>query len=419
MRGSSNLSASALNYLQSLEKNSAALRKGSSAKNLANRPRKPSISEIISQARRQTSLSRHNSDDYDALSESFKSSIFDEVSGRGEKVVIFSDSEGEKSPILPRGSLTTNNGAASLEQIRQLRNSIDQSLISVPESRTNKTVKIKAEDLLKKTQKKISKKETAPSRPVDEPEERKSPTMMKRSPFKKAIESESSDAESIVFDEVFEQPPQPPPKKEEAEQKTGKKSREPEPEFESETESESESSSASSDSTSESESTLESEDDSSSSSSSSSEDKSSSTASTIKKSAKSSNPVSLADYDYDFPTPKEASPEADGISESFRKLSVISEKDEEQKSESVESRKIRKNKKHKELQNCQSNLHNMMEKIVETHVKMINELNEIEWKAVNDWQQMRDRFENKKGPGMNELKRIIDERLAHKRYSSF
>lgn len=214
------LSSSALNYLESLERNAKALRGNNNT--FANKKdessaiptskqistttllkRRESISDIINQARRRSSLSRTNSEDLDFLNESLKSSTFDQSD--------YSSSESEESHeekrILPLGTPGQQVGRKSLKDIRELRNSIDQSLIKTPELKMLRT-KVGVEET-----KKLRHFESIREEEVQE--ETPKPLFPTKSPFKKAIQSgsDSSDGESIVFDEVFEEVLPSPPRK--------------------------------------------------------------------------------------------------------------------------------------------------------------------------------------------------------------
>ncbi|EGT44812.1 hypothetical protein CAEBREN_15138 [Caenorhabditis brenneri] len=214
------LSSSALNYLESLERNAKALRgnnntfsnKKDESSTIATSKqistttplkRRESISDIINQARRRSSLSRTNSEDLDFLNESLKSSILDESDSSSSE----SEESHEEKRILPLGTPGQQVGRKSLKDIRELRNSIDQSLIKTPELKMLRT-KVGGEET-----KKLRHFESIREEEVQE--ETPKTVFPTKSPFKKAIQSgsDSSDGESIVFDEVFEEVLPSPPRK--------------------------------------------------------------------------------------------------------------------------------------------------------------------------------------------------------------
>ncbi|CAA88601.3 uncharacterized protein CELE_F59B10.2 [Caenorhabditis elegans] len=217
------LSSSALNYLESFERNAKALRgnnngsstsggnkkdESSTSKSIVSSPapvkRRVSISDIISQARRQVSLSRTDSEDFDFLNESLKSSVFDES--------VSSDTDSEESHeekrILPLGTPGQQVGRKSLKDIRELRNSIDQSLIKPPELKMLRS-KAAGEESKRHAHFESIQEEEKIS------EDLPTAQLPSKSPFKKAIQSgsESSDSDSIIFDEVFEEVLPSPPRK--------------------------------------------------------------------------------------------------------------------------------------------------------------------------------------------------------------
>ncbi|CAL2032904.1 unnamed protein product [Caenorhabditis brenneri] len=214
------LSSSALNYLESLERNAKALRGNNNtfsnkkdessiiptSKQISTTTplkRRESISDIINQARRRSSLSRTNSEDLDFLNESLKSSILDESDSSSSE----SEESHEEKRILPLGTPGQQVGRKSLKDIRELRNSIDQSLIKTPELKMLRT-KVGGEET-----KKLRHFESIREEEVQE--EIPKTVFPTKSPFKKAIQSgsDSSDGESIVFDEVFEEVLPSPPRK--------------------------------------------------------------------------------------------------------------------------------------------------------------------------------------------------------------
>ncbi|KAF1765570.1 hypothetical protein GCK72_005522 [Caenorhabditis remanei] len=512
------LSSSALNYLESLERNAKALRGNNNRKDdnssitstskptssIAPVKRRESFSEIINQARRQASLSRTDSEDFDFLNESLKSSVFSDSSDSESEESHEESHEGKR--ILPLGTPGQQVGRKSLKDIRELRNSIDQSLIKTPELK-----------MLRNKVTEDSKKHAhfESIREEEVPEVIPKTQLPSKSPFKKAIQSgsESSDSDSIIFDEVFEEVlPSPPRKptpvraqtapaavvqpvtaqKPMVEKKETKKKKEKTPTpSSSSSESSSESKSESSSNSESSESSSSESSSSSSSSSKSSASKAStkqdypsdfgsekSSSSTIPKvsiekpplknsNKPKENPKKPSPVPYEDFIPKIGSSSDSGKStvrethrtfeESIDKLKLENKKGKEEKNPAKEERnksfekklqikertarrssssassstvgetekemEISKRRQKKfrsrrmrseEPQTCQTNIHNMIESVIDTHVQMLDEFNQMEYAAVCEWTQVLRRFDRHDGPTSQRLREIVQQRLNRK-----
>ncbi|PIC45753.1 hypothetical protein B9Z55_005668 [Caenorhabditis nigoni] len=458
--------------------------------------RRESLSDIISQVRRQSSLSRTDSEDYDFLNESLKSSVFDE-SDSSEAESKESPEQPEEKRILPLGTPGVQVGRKSLKDIRALRNSIDQSLVKTPELKTLRSKAAVDEG------KKLTHFESIQEEELSE--EIPKTKMLAKSPFKKAIQSgsDSSDGDSIVFDEVFEEvlpspPRKPPVTAQPAPAAKVQKTKETKRKVKTPTSSESSSSSSSS---SESESST---DSSSSSSSESSTSKLSSKYGSDFESVKSSSSSSSSSTSSEASTskaspvkklstekprkskeePKEERkktspvpdirPKLNSSSESSKStvretnrtfeetLNVDKKKEDEKRKKSKEriiesekyldkdlaitermkkgsrssssssssrvgetereieiskrrDRRFRSRRRNsEEPHTCQTNVHNMVESVIDTHVQMLDDFNRMEYAAVCEWTRVLRQFDRHDGPTSQRLREIVERRLNRK-----
>ncbi|CAI5443889.1 unnamed protein product [Caenorhabditis angaria] len=433
MRSSSNLSSSALNYLESLEKSSKALRG----------KRRESISELISKVRRQTSLSRGNSDDFDGLNDSFNSS-----ESRGEKLLILSSTSSSESTesdseatqiqrILPRGTPGNKPARKSLDELRELRNSIDQSLIPDVSGPPKKVGTEKSGVEKKSTSTVPSSSSSFSFLTSSVPPSRSSPTVTqtstvlpKKSPFKKQIESESSDAESIIFDEVFEEPEvKAPPKVRPETRPEVRPKPKPKPESSSESESsESESEDEDSGTSGSSESESESESQSKTSKSESESFESESSETTIRELSESPKKPGPK-----LESPKNLQSEKSESPKRARKKSRSPKKPETPKQARKKSEKPRKSRKSKASKprspefsetesedypaaSCSTNLHQLMSTVISDHLKMIGDFNRIEWESCQEWKKILENFEKSSENCANSqnLRKIVERRLKNR-----
>ncbi|PAV60095.1 hypothetical protein WR25_25316 [Diploscapter pachys] len=177
-RGQNNakLSQSALSYLQSLEQNTKALQQ--------------SLTEKRESLDHQSSFLRNSLSD---LSEESGERVLLGLPGEDEQLVDLNSSITSSTHFLPR-PISDKSSRKSITEMRELRNSIDLSLIKPPklEKRTSGL------NVLKKDEKTDKDKVIHPMEKISE--EQKLPQTVKKSAFKGAIESGSSDAESIDFE---------------------------------------------------------------------------------------------------------------------------------------------------------------------------------------------------------------------------
>ncbi|CAI4224197.1 unnamed protein product [Auanema sp. JU1783] len=198
---STKLSASALSYLSSLETNSKALQ--NSLKNEktgkvvpSSNPKRGKLDKLRTISKSTTIYESTSLDSDDQLSDD----SFLKNSMGGEKIILDLglDSSEVTASILPKGKPGNQVGRKSLVEIRELRNSIDQSL------------KPALSLLAKKNEPKAS---TSMSKALETGTEKISPQKekknMKKSPFnKKQLSDSSSDLESLVFQVASDIPEQ-------------------------------------------------------------------------------------------------------------------------------------------------------------------------------------------------------------------
>ncbi|PAV64369.1 hypothetical protein WR25_20501 [Diploscapter pachys] len=208
-RGQNNakLSQSALSYLQSLEQNTKALQQSLTEKrNSFSRKESDggSLLSMISQMRKSQSKNDSEEESLEHQSSFLHNSLSDLSEESGERVLLGLPGEDEQlvdlnssitssTHFLPR-PISDKSSRKSITEMRELRNSIDLSLIKPPklEKRTSGL------NILKKDEKTDKDKVVHPMEKISE--EQKLPQTVKKSAFKGAIESGSSDAESIDFE---------------------------------------------------------------------------------------------------------------------------------------------------------------------------------------------------------------------------
>ncbi|KAK6737564.1 hypothetical protein RB195_019959 [Necator americanus] len=220
----SNLSQSALNYLQSLEKATKALRQNQQVEkkrvggqhSLLESSRlsseRGSLSSMISQLRHRTRRESTIDEFDDSISEenghvSERTPSISPSSAGGERIVFdfpfdVAKDDNKQSDALPKQLPGLQMGRKSIHEIRELRSSIDHSLIKPPKLQKQQPRRFSINSV-------NSYKEDSGSGQQEESEEEpedvtpKPQAIKKKSPFRPAIES-GSDLESIDFESATE-----------------------------------------------------------------------------------------------------------------------------------------------------------------------------------------------------------------------
>ncbi|ETN84027.1 hypothetical protein NECAME_17281 [Necator americanus] len=223
----SNLSQSALNYLQSLEKATKALRQNQQVEkkrvggqhSLLESSRlsseRGSLSSMISQLRHRTRRESTIDEFDDSISEenghgSERTPSISPSSAGGERIVFdfpfdVAKDDNKQSDALPKQLPGLQMGRKSIHEIRELRSSIDHSLIKPPKLQKQQPRRFSINSV-------NSYKEDSGSGQQEESEEEpedltpKPQAIKKRSPFRPAIES-GSDLESIDFEHQLHRAP--------------------------------------------------------------------------------------------------------------------------------------------------------------------------------------------------------------------
>ncbi|CAJ0607244.1 unnamed protein product [Cylicocyclus nassatus] len=423
-----NLSQSALSYLQSLGKATKALResqpedrKSTSGQHASIESRlssgRGSLSSMISQLRNRTrheSTIEESEDDKDMSGHSSRDSdetpsIDSHSSADGERIVFDfpydtnkeDDNEsGEHSEQLP----DLLNKRKSIHDIRELRSSIDHSLIKPPKVQKQKT---------KRSLSTSSNKEDADSEHLLEVEEEPKEIKVnlnpvkKKSPFRPAVES-GSDLESIDFEEdtspvktvhFKEAKPATPP------------------------------SSSSQTSTSRTSSSSHSTSTSTSSSSSSSSKSKSSSASTSSKSStvKSVSQKSSTEEETPRPQSKKKERRSSESSTQGRRGSKSTkarysgsddfESDSEQATidERIEQKSSKDKKESKKWMSkkfCSTNLHHVTSDVLKTHMQLLKDFNRMEFSSLQEWNAILDDIRRKyEGPSTKRLEEVVEKRV--------
>nr|CDJ97802.1 Protein F59B10.2 [Haemonchus contortus] len=376
-----NLSQSALSYLQSLDKATKALRQNQTTENKAPNlnslqessraptERRRSLSLMISELRQKTQKDYvfDESDDDKSTSGrrshlSGKTPSFDSSSSTGEERILFDlplDSGKEdpkKSDATSHGLPGLEVGRKSISELRELRTSIDHSLIKPPKVLKHHNTRERLSSTSRKESSDIPDFESESGEQLVVPRQNDFKT---KSPFRAAVES-GSDIESIDFDEDL-------PKPKSVRFKESSKS----------------------------------------SGNSSITNRSIASKISVSKDADvdpSSGSSTLRDYDSDF----------DSVSTDKNVFDTDSNIGKPSKYRVNDATQTEQPQEPLFPEFCSSNVHHITKDVLRTHLRLLKEFNRLEWTSLQEWNAILDDIREKyDGPSTEKLKAVIEKRTRH------
>ncbi|KHJ92205.1 hypothetical protein OESDEN_07914 [Oesophagostomum dentatum] len=368
------------------------------------------ISQLRSRTQRESTIEET---DGDGSSDSGKTPSIDTPSSAGERIVFDFPFDNGKSDskeweMSPKQLPGLKVGRKSLDDIRELRSSIDHSLIKPPKLQRQKKKNVSINSY---------KGDSDSDRQIDESEDEPKATKAKsnmvkaKSPFRPAVES-GSDLESIDFEEASS------PSKTVHfldEKKPGKSS----------TSSKSSESSSSRRSSASSQSTTST----SSTSRPSAKSKTSSESSTSRKYTDFFQSATFHDVNSDAnsegsSTVRESPPSGKLSKKAKARKSSHSSKESSSTEEQTEAEKYlnedefestdseESSRPSKDSEFCSSNLHHVTKDVLKTHLELLKEFNRLEFSSLQEWNAILDDVRKKyEGPSTEKLQAVLDKRF--------